>query len=285
MKFKELNSSSQIGVEITEIDLSNPLTEEELDAVRNLWVKNSVAIFPNQKLSHDAYNNFAMQFGKFGEESFLVPMKSQVHIVELRRKASEEASVFGGSWHSDWSFQAAPPSATMLHSKIIPPVGGDTLFTNSALAYDDLSKDMKNKLDGLYAIHSAKLPYAKDGFYALEEKERTMQIKSSTKANKFNLHPIVREHLETKRQSLFINPIYTIGINGMSDVDAYILLAELFEHMTQEKYIYRHKWEPDMLIMWDNRSVMHMAEGGYDGHERLMHRITIAGETPIKVTS
>ena len=71
----------------------------------------------------------------------------------------------------------------------------------------------------------------------------------------------------------------------MSDIDAYILLAELFEHMTQEKYIYRHKWEPDMLIMWDNRSVMHMAEGGYDGHERLMHRITIAGETPINVTS
>ena len=83
MKFKELNSSSQIGVEITEVDLSNPLTKEELDAVRNLWVKNSVAIFPNQKLSHDAYNNFAMQFGKFGEESFLIPMKSQVHIVEL----------------------------------------------------------------------------------------------------------------------------------------------------------------------------------------------------------
>ena len=71
MKFKELNSSSQIGVEITEVDLSNPLTKEELDAVRNLWVKNSVAIFPNQKLSHDEYNNFAMQFGKFGEESFL----------------------------------------------------------------------------------------------------------------------------------------------------------------------------------------------------------------------
>ena len=96
-------------------------------------------------------------------------------------------------------------------------------ISSEALDWAVVQKDMKNKLDGLYGIHSAKLPYAQDGFYALEEKERTMQIKSSVKANNFNLHPIVREHFETKSQSLFINPIYTIGIDGMSDIDAYIL--------------------------------------------------------------
>ena len=282
MKYKESESPSQIGVEITDVDISKPLSESDLNSIHSLWVKNSVAIFPDQKLSHDAYNDFAMQFGAFGKEPFLTTMKTQMHIVELRRKATEEASHFGGSWHSDWSFQSSPPSATMLHSKIVPPFGGDTLFTNSALAYDDLSADLKAKVEDLNGIHSAKLPYADDGFYALEGKERTMKIKSSKSANKQHLHPVVREHKDTKRKSLFVNPVYTVGIEGMTDMEAYTFLSEIFEHMTQDKYVYRHQWDADMLIMWDNRSVMHMAEGGYDGYERLMHRITIAGECPIK---
>ena len=282
MKYKESESPSQIGVEITDVDISKPLSEADLNSIHNLWVKNSVAIFPDQKLSHDAYNDFAMQFGAFGKEPFLTTMKTQMHIVELRRKATEEASHFGGSWHSDWSFQSSPPSATMLHSKIVPPFGGDTLFTNSALAYDDLSAELKAKVEDLNGIHSAKLPYADDGFYALEGKERTMKIKSSKSANKQHLHPVVRQHKDTKRKSLFVNPVYTVGIEGMTDMEAYTFLSEIFEHMTQDKYIYRHQWDADMLIMWDNRSVMHMAEGGYDGYERLMHRITIAGECPIK---
>ena len=282
MKYKESESPSQIGVEITDVDISKPLSESDLNSIHSLWVKNSVAIFPDQKLSHDAYNDFAMQFGAFGKEPFLTTMKTQMHIVELRRKATEEASHFGGSWHSDWSFQSSPPSATMLHSKIVPPFGGDTLFTNSALAYDDLSAELKAKVEDLNGIHSAKLPYADDGFYALEGKERTMKIKSSKSANKQHLHPVVREHKDTNRKSLFVNPVYTVGIEGMTDMEAYTFLSEIFEHMTQDKYIYRHQWDADMLIMWDNRSVMHMAEGGYDGYERLMHRITIAGECPIK---
>jgi len=282
MKYKESQSPSQIGVEITDVDITKPLSDDDLNLIHSLWVKNSVAIFPNQKLSHDAYNNFAMQFGAFGEEPFLTTMKSQMHIVELRRKAAEEASHFGGSWHSDWSFQSSPPSATMLHSKIVPPFGGDTLFTNSALAYDGLSDDLKTRVQELNGIHSAKLPYADDGFYALEGKERTMKIKSSKSANKQHTHPLVREHKDTKRKSLFVNPVYTIGIEGMTDMEAFTFLSEIFDHMTQDKYIYRHQWDSDMLIMWDNRSVMHMAEGGYDGYERLMHRITIAGESPIK---
>ena len=282
MKYKESQSPSQIGVEITGVDIAKRISDEDLNLIHSLWVKNSVAIFPNQKLSHDAYNNLAMQFGDFGEEPFLTTMKSQMHIVEVRRKATEEASHFGGSWHSDWSFQSSPPSATMLHSKIVPPFGGDTLFTNSALAYDDLSDELKAKVQDLNGIHSAKLPYADDGFYALEGKKRTMKIKSSKSANKQHTHPLVREHKDTKRKSLFVNPVYTVGIEGMTDMEAFTFLSEIFDHMTQDKYIYRHQWDSDMLIMWDNRSVMHMAEGGYDGYERLMHRITIAGESPIK---
>ena len=138
---------------------------------------------------------------------------------------------------------------------------------------------MKEKIQNLNSLHSAKLPYAKDGVYATEGKKRTMKIHTSDEANKTMSHPIVRTHRETSRKMLFINPVYTIEIEGISKEDSDSLLFELYIHMAQEKYIYRHQWQPNMLIMWDNRTVMHMAEGGYDGYERLLHRITIAGDT------
>ena len=237
-----------------------------------------MAIFPEQKLSLEQYENFSQCFGPYGKEPFLIPMREHPHIVKVHRKPDEEAAHFGGAWHSDWSFQSAPPSATMLYSEIIPPRGGDTLFANTADAYDDLTNEMKKKIKNMRCIHSAKVPYAKNGVYATEGKKRTMKIHTSDEANKTMSHPLVRTHKETGRKTLFINPVYTIEIEGLTKEYSDSLLFELFIHMAQEKYLYRHKWEPNMLIMWDNRTVMHMAEGGYDGHERLLHRITIAGD-------
>ena len=278
MKFVTPESCSNLGVTIEDIILSKSLSDQEVHGVREQWVKYGVAIFPKQSLTLEEYENFSQLFGPYGQEPFLIPMQEHPHIVKLHRKPDEEAAHFGGAWHSDWSFQNQPPSATMLYSEIIPPFGGDTLFANTADAYDDLSDEMKEKIQNLNSLHSAKLPYAKDGVYATEGKKRTMKIYTSDEANKTMSHPIVRTHRETSRKMLFINPVYTIEIEGLSKADSDSLLFELYIHMAQEKYIYRHKWEPNMLIMWDNRTVMHMAEGGYDGHERLLHRITIAGD-------
>jgi taurine dioxygenase len=255
------------------------LTSSDVETLRNNWTKYGVAIFPNQHLTLEQYENFSQLFGLYGQEPFLIPMQEHPHIVKLHRKPDEEAAHFGGAWHSDWSFQKAPPSATMLYSEIIPPEGGDTLFANTADAFDDLSDELKERIKNMRCLHSAKLPYAKDGVYATEGKKRTMQIHTSDEANKTMSHPLVRTHRETGRKSLFINPVYTIEIEGLLKEDSDSLLFELYIHMAQEKYIYRHQWQPNMLIMWDNRTVMHMAEGGYDGHERLLHRITIAGDT------
>jgi taurine dioxygenase len=279
MKFKSSNSLSNLGIEIHEIKIDQGLSKEEIQEIREQWVNCGVAIFPRQSLTLEQYEDFSQLFGSFGEEPFLIPMQEHPHVVQVHRKANEEAAHFGGAWHSDWSFQHQPPSATMLYSEIIPPVGGDTLFANTADAYDELSDQLKEKIQDLNAIHSAKLPYAKDGVYATEGKKRTMQIHTSDEANKTMSHPIVRTHRETGRKMLFINPVYTLEIEGLGKEESDMLLFELYSHMGQEKYIFRHQWEPDMLIMWDNRTVMHMAEGGYDGHERLLHRITIAGDT------
>ena len=278
MEFTTLTSQSNLGVKIQDVNLAESLSKKNLKSIRDLWVNYGIAIFPNQDLSLQEYEKFSLQFGPFGEEPFLIPMQEHPHIVKLHRKPNEESSHFGGAWHSDWSFQIAPPSATLLYSEIIPPAGGDTLFANTADAYDDLTDELKEKINNMRCLHSAKLPYANDGVYATEGKERTMKIHTSDEANKTMSHPLVRTHRETNRKCLFINPVYTIEIEDLTKEESDSLLFELYIHMAQEKYIYRHKWQPNMLIMWDNRTVMHMAEGGYDGHERLLHRITIAGD-------
>ena len=156
-----------------------------------------------------------------------------------------------------------------MHSKIVPPQGGDTLFANTQLAYEDLDQETKDKIENLEVIHSAGLPYADDGFYATEKVERAMDILPSKKAKETQLHPLVKTHAETMKKCLFINPVYTVAIDNYSEEESFLLLSSLYEHMTQEKYVYRHKWSKDMLLMWDNRTVVHAADGGYDGYERL----------------
>ncbi len=273
-KYKD--SSSSLGVEITDVNLNEKLTFETIQKIRSIWLDKGVAIFPNQDLTHDEFQNFSLEFGNFGDDPFLGGLNEKPNIVEVKRLASEKSSPFGGGWHSDWSFQENPPAATFLLSKIIPPIGGDTLFANTQIAYEDLDAEMKSKIDNLKVVHSAKLPYADDGFYATEKEQRSMNIITSKEAKKEQIHPLVKVHPETQKKGLFINPVYTSHICGFNEEESFLLLSKLYEHMTQEKYIYRHKWNENMLLMWDNRTVMHMAEGGYDGYDRLLHRITIA---------
>jgi taurine dioxygenase len=215
MEFTAPSSPSKLGVQIKNLNIGTTLSDKHIQSIRHQWVTYGVAIFPNQKLTLEQYENFSQFFGSFGEEPFLIPMQDHPHIVKLHRKPEEEAAHFGGAWHSDWSFQHTPPSATMLYSEIIPPIGGDTLFANTADAYDDLTDELKEKIQNMRCLHSAKLPYAKDGVYATEGKKRTMEIHTSDEANKLMSHPLVRTHKETGRKSLFINPVYTIEIEGL----------------------------------------------------------------------
>jgi len=278
MKINEL-SNSGLGIEITDIDLTKPLNEKDVNIIRNLWLNYSVAVFPNQKLNHFEFEKFSLNFGAYGDDPYLIPVDSNhPHIMEIRRDANEKTALFGGTWHSDWSFQKKPPSATLLHSKIIPPIGGDTLFCNNIKSYNDLTIKTKKKLSNLLAFHSAKEIYGDDGFYANENKDegRSIKIKTSKDANKKNSHPIVIKHSETGKKALFVNPIYSVGIDKIGEKKSNQILKELYDHIFQEKYIYRHKWEENMLIMWDNRSVMHKVEGGFEGYQRLLHRITIS---------
>jgi taurine dioxygenase len=275
MRVNENLSKNGIGVEVSEFSLSD-LTAENIAFLRSKWVEYGLIVFPKLPLSHDEFKDFALSFGNFGDDPFISSLPDYPNIAEIKRSANEKATPFGGTWHSDWSFMKKPPSATLLHSKIIPPVGGNTLFANTEKAFAALPEKMKDKLRDLKVIHSAKIPYADDGFYALEKEERSMKILPSKEAKATFSHPMIKIHPETKQECLFINPVYTINIEGFSEDESQQLLWELYEHMIQDQFVYEHVWNADMLIMWDNRTVMHQATGGYDGFDRLLHRITLA---------
>ena len=275
MRVNENLSKNGIGVEVSEFSLSD-LTAENVAFLRSKWVEYGLIVFPKLPLSHDEFKDFALSFGNFGDDPFISSLPDYPNIAEIKRSANEKATPFGGTWHSDWSFMKKPPSATLLHSKIIPPVGGNTLFANTEKAFAALPEKMKDKLRNLKVIHSAKIPYADDGFYALEKEERSMKILPSKEAKATFSHPMIKIHPETKKECLFINPVYTINIEGFSEDESQQLLWELYEHMIQDQFVYEHVWKEDMLIMWDNRTVMHQATGGYDGFDRLLHRITLA---------
>ena len=272
---------SGFGAEITGVDLSRPLDRDQLAEVKAAWARHAVVAFPDQPLSLEQLEAFTLQIGPFGTDPFIRPMPGHPNVLELRREPDEKATNFGAGWHSDWSFQAQPPAATLLHSEVVPPVGGDTLFCDCARAWEALSPTMQAMLAPLRAVHSAGRAYGTKGVFARETEKRTMQIIVSEEADETLAHPLVRTHPVTGRKSLFVSPVYTVGIEGLTPKESQAVLGFLFAHMVQDEFIYRHRWAPKMLLMWDNRCTMHLAEGGYDGHLRVMHRTTVAGDTPV----
>jgi taurine dioxygenase len=268
------------GAEISGLDLSRPLPPRTLSEVKAAFLAYGVVWFPRQPLTHDQLEAFTLQFGEFGNDPYIAPLADRPHILEVRREPDETATVFGGAWHSDWSFQETPPAATILHAKVVPPQGGDTLYADGVAAYEALSPAFQRMITPLRTIHSAARPYGPKGFYAGEEGRKGMTILPSAEAEKRFAHPLVRTLLDG-RKALFVNPVYTLGIEGFDEAESAALLGFLFKHMTDDRFIWRHRWSADMLTMWDNRRALHNATGGYDGHLRMMHRTTVAGERPV----
>jgi len=283
----EITPSGQVcGAEIRGVDLTIGLDAETVAEIRSAWLEHHVVAFPDQSMTDDDLERFTMSFGGFGDDPFIAPIEGRDHIIAVERRADETAPLFAENWHSDWSFQETPPAGTCLFGVTIPPTGGDTLYADQHAALDAMPDDLRSRIDGLMAVHSARGGYAPDGTYgeADQQLDRSMAIRPSEAAMATQLHPIVREHPETGRLGIFSCVGYIIGIDGMEIDAARDLLFELYAWQTRDEFVYRHEWKQDMLVMWDNRSVLHKATGGYDGHHRLLHRTTIAGTGQIART-
>ena len=273
---KVSQSGQACGATVTGIDLSQSLNPAQIAAIRAAWLDHHVLAFPDQKITDDDLERITLDFGGFGDDPFIAPIAGREHIVAVRRNAGETSPLFAENFHSDWSFQARPPAGTCLYSITIPPMGGDTLFADQHKALDAMPDALRARLEGRTAIHSAGRAYAPDGFYGEGDKpQRSMDIRPSPTANLTQHHALIRLHPETGRKGLFSCFGYIIGIEGMDDAEAVPLLTELYQWQTRPEFLYRHAWQSGMLLMWDNRSVLHAATGGYDGFDRLLHRTTI----------
>lgn len=276
MGLKVEPSGQACGARVTGLDLKAELGDALIAELRSIWLEHHVVAFPRQFLSDDDLERFTLAMGGFGEDPFFAPIPGRQHIAAIRREAEETSPLFAENWHADWSFQARPPAGTCLNAVDIPPHGGDTLFANQHLAWEALPAEKQALYADLIAIHSARLPYAPDGTYGAKDKGRSMDILPSEDALAIQTHPLVPAHPETGRRGFYSTLGYIIGIEGMAQDQAIALLMELQAWQGDERFVYAQKWEPGMLVMWDNRSVLHRATGGYEGYRRELHRTTIA---------
>ena len=279
MAIEVIRQQASCGALIRGIDLSKDLSPDEVDGIRAAWLEHQVVAFPDQPMQVTDIERFATCMGPNGEDPYIEAIAGHPRVVLVKREPDEKAPIFAETWHSDWSFLKRPPAATVLYGNIIPPIGGDTLFADQYAAWEGLPGSMKALLKDKMAIHSARKGYAKDGMYGERDKGRSMAIKFGDSALKTQLHPLARAHTETGRLALYVSPGYTIGIDGVPDDEASPILKELYVHQASPEYLYRHQWSQGTLLMWDNRSVIHAATGGYEGYRRLLHRITVADRT------
>lgn len=271
-------SGASCGATITGVQLNQPLSDDLVAEIRAHWLENKVVAFPDQQLSPAQLVEFSEHFGEIGEDPFFGHIDEHPQVAAIQRDADEKTSIFAEIFHSDWSFMPIPPAATALYGITIPSVGGDTLFADQVAAYEQLPDELRLRAEGLTAIHSAALGYAPDGAYgeADQEQGRSMKILPSKRALETCEHPLVRTHHETGKKALFSSAAYIKGFVGLDTDESAALLMDLYAHQSQPEFVYAHQWQAGMLVMWDNRSLLHAATGGYDGYDRLLHRTTIS---------
>ena len=263
-----------LGAEISGVDLSRPLPDATVAALRQAWLDHLVLFFRDQDLSPAAFLAFARRFGEPIEYPFVRGLDDYPEIIPVLKLEHERIN-FGGVWHSDTTYLDVPPMASLLIAREIPPYGGDTLFANMYLAYETLSTAMKRMLDGLIAINSS----AKAD--ASRTREDRMKDRARAAAKDYvAAHPVVRRHPETGRCALYVNVAHTVRFDGMTEAESAPLLDYLFQHLTWPEFTCRFRWRPGSIAFWDNRCAQHNAINDYGGYRRLLHRVTLAGDTP-----
>jgi taurine dioxygenase len=267
-----------LGAEISGVDLSQ-ITNDQASALDDYFHQHLVLVFRDQSLDPQNLLTLTEQLGGPGDTPYLTGLPDYPDVVPIIKEATEKSAVsFGSGWHTDFTFQAMPPSRTLLFAQDTPPTGGDTLFANLYTAYDGLSQGLKDLLNPLKAVHSATRSYGPKS--TLGQHLENMVIHKEKTEPLEQLHPVVRYHPKTSRPALWVNPTYTIRFQGMTEIESKPLLDYLNQLIIQPSLTCRVSWAPGTLVMWDNRCTQHCATSDYHGHRRAMLRTTVAGEIP-----
>lgn len=268
------------GAEISGIDASHTLGTETVAALRRALAEHCVIFLRDQQLTPEQQETFARHFGPLAPTPFIQPLEGHPDMMRIVREPDEKKKLnFGGRWHSDMTFAEEPMLGTCLYARESPEVGGDTIWSNQMLAFDALSPGMRGMLERLNVMHSAKRSYGPQGTYA-DDDLKSMRIQASEAALKEQAHPCVRTHPDTGRSILFVNWVYAIRFQDMTEEESAPLLDFLNRHSQRPEFQIRFRWRKGSLALWDNRSTQHIAVNDYAGYRRVMDRVTIAGDRP-----
>jgi taurine dioxygenase len=261
-----------LGAEISGVDLRQPLSDQAVAAIQDALVENELIIFRDQQITSDNLIDFGRRFGELTVHPFSPHDEKAPVLIKFRN--DETNAPFGTDvWHSDETFRAQPPMATILCAKEVPAVGGDTMFASMSAAFDGLSSRMKQLISGLEAIHDMK-PFR--GLFGNTEEDRK-KLQHFELLYPPQIHPVVRIHPVSGRKVLFVNPQFTIAIKDMDERESRSLLDTLFYQTLIPEYQFRHHWAPHTIAMWDNRSTQHYAVNDYYPQRRFMERVTVGG--------
>jgi taurine dioxygenase len=272
--------SGALGAEIFGADLSKDLNNETWDDIHQAFLDHVVVFFRDQDLSIERHKEIGARFGPLHVHPLVKTKIAEHPEILIIEKSPDEKVADVNVWHSDVSFGAEPPLGSLLYAEVLPPYGGDTMWANMYLAYDTLSDGMKAMLGGLNALHGMTSYWQKDGPRHSGQK-RTVNIDfDKVAAMEPVSHPIVRTHPETGRKALYVNPAFTMRIDGMTEEESKPILDYLYKHATRPEFTCRFRWSPGALGIWDNRCAMHLPINDYVGHARRMRRVTVQGDRP-----
>ena len=264
-----------IGAELHDINLAQDLPAETVGAVRQALLDHLVIFVRDQELPPDRFLAFARRFGEPVEYPFINGIEGFPEIIQVAKLEHERVN-FGGVWHSDTTYLARPPMGSMLVSREVPPQGGDTLFANQYLAWEALSDGMKEMLATLRGVSSSSKA---DVTRTREDRVRSDGTAKAREALEA-VHPVVRTHPETGRKALYVNTAHTTRFEGMTEEESAPVLSFLFRHQIRPEFTCRFRWSQGAVAFWDNRCAQHYPVNDYHGYRRVMHRITLAGDTP-----
>ncbi|MEV5835529.1 TauD/TfdA family dioxygenase [Nocardia sp. NPDC052112] len=272
--------NSTFGALVLGIDLSRPLDDSDASCLVGDLLKFRVLVVRDQILSHEDHIRVSRLFGEpeiHVQDQYTVPGFGQIVTISNIHRNGVPIGMYDGDneqeWHTDLSWKPAMSAVSLLYSVIAPGVGGETRFADTTAAYDDLSAELRARVDGLNAVHSM--------VYLFERQAADNPVKVPlTETQRAQVpdvvHPLVRLHPQTGRRSLLLGDMILRGIVGVDEAESGQLLDQLHAHATAERYVYSHRWAVGDLVIWDNRATMHTASPcDHTRHQRLLYRTTV----------
>ena len=271
---KIIKEDSALGATIADIDLKQPLDEKLTTFIAKALAENEVIFFRDQDITPEQHRAFALNFGQLQSHPVYPTIKGFPEITILENDEKNPSKI--EKWHTDMTFKKIPPLGSILLGKVIPEKGGDTLFASLSAAYSDLPADLKQSLEEMTAVHSFEYGFKE----SLAEPYGREKLAQALIDNPPVEHPVVCTHPVTGKKLIYVNSLFTLKINSLSDSESSKLLEFLCDHIKKEKYQCRFSWEINSIAFWDNRSVIHKPDNDYWPQLRRMERITIDNTIP-----